>query len=122
MVYLGSTLHASGSSVTEVGRRIGFAAAALELLSGVWEHAAITSIFDAVVVTRLKYALPSAWLMKSDLRKLGGFYCGGTCDTLCAFHMRTSTPSATKPSFNEQVAQNHPRLYATLSLICSERF
>ena len=80
MVYLGLTLHASGRSVTEVSRRIGLAAAESGFSSGVWKHGAITlnrqlDIFSAVV-TKLKYALASAWLMKSDLRKLDGLYRG----------------------------------------------
>ena len=80
MIYLGSALHASGRSVTEISRRIGQAAAEFKLLSTVWKNAGVSlqrrlAVFDAVVISKLMYALSSAWLLQADLRRLNGFYC-----------------------------------------------
>ena len=79
MVYLGSTLP-SGRSVTEISRRIGQAASKFKLLSTVWKNAAVSlkrklAVFNSVVLSRLTYALSSAWLLQADLRRLNGFYC-----------------------------------------------
>jgi hypothetical protein len=80
MVYLGASLHSSGRSISEVSRRIGLAASECKLLSTVWKHAAITlkrklELFNSIVVSRLRYATASTWLLKRDLKRLDGFFC-----------------------------------------------
>ena len=77
MVYLGASLHSSGRSVTEVGRRIGLAAAEFKKLSIVRKHAAISlqRKLELFVVSRLTFAIASSWLLKADLRRLDGFHC-----------------------------------------------
>ena len=71
-------MHSSGRSISEVSRRIGLAASEFKLLSTVWKHAAVTlkrkrELFNSIVVTRLRYATASTWLLKGDLRRLDGF-------------------------------------------------
>ena len=56
------------------------AASEFKLLSTVWKHAAVTlkrklELFNSIVVSRLRYATASTWLLKADLRRLDGFFC-----------------------------------------------
>ena len=78
IVYLGSTLHGNGKFVPEVARKIGAATADFNALTRVWRHAAISKsrklqIFDAVIMSKLRYSVASACLLKRDLRRLDGF-------------------------------------------------
>jgi len=80
-VYLGGVVSTTGSSDTELSRRIGEGRTGFRTLAAVWKHANITKkrklqIFDACVVSRLLYGLDSIWLLKDQLRKLDAFYCG----------------------------------------------
>ena len=78
MLYLGSTIHANGKFGCEVSRKIGAASAEFKLLHRVWKNASIPKrrklqIFDAMILSKLRYALSSSWLVKADLRRLDGF-------------------------------------------------
>ena len=80
MLYLGATLHHSGRAVSETSRKIGMATGQFKVLNTIWKHAAISltrkiEIFTATICSRLVYATASSWLMKSDLRRLDGFFC-----------------------------------------------
>ena len=79
MVYLGGTLHSNGKFGAELARKLGIATADFKTLSTICKHTQLTTtrklaIFDAIVVSRLRYATASAWLSKGDLRKLDGFH------------------------------------------------
>ena len=81
MVYLGATIHSNGKFGCEIGRKIGKAAAAFRSLQTIWKHARISKrrkvqLFESLVQSQLRYALASAWLLKSDLRRLDGFQAG----------------------------------------------
>ena len=78
MLYLGSTIHANGKFGCEVSRKIGAASAEFKLLHRVWKNASIPKrrklrIFDAMILSKLRYALASSWLVKANLRRLDGF-------------------------------------------------
>ena len=80
LMYLGSAISSDGRYGTELARKIGAAFADLACLSAMWRHSAIPaarkmSIFDAVIVSKLRYSAASAWLSKGCLRKLDGFHC-----------------------------------------------
>ena len=80
MVYLGSSLHSSGRSVSEISRRIGGASADFRALTPIWKHTCIPMarklyIFQSVVVSKLLYSAASCWFWKKDLQRLDGFYC-----------------------------------------------
>lgn len=80
MVYLGASVHANGRANSEVGRKIGLAHADFKNLSRVWRHAATTrkrklELFNAMIVSRLRYSTASLWLTKPELRRLDGFHC-----------------------------------------------
>jgi hypothetical protein len=70
--------HANGKFGCEVSRKIGAASAEFKLLHRVWKNASIPKrrklqIFDAMILSKLRYALSSSWLVKADLRRLDGF-------------------------------------------------
>ena len=78
MVYLGSTIRNDGKFGCEIGRKIGKAAAIFRSLQSIWKHSRIKTkrkvkLFDSLVLGQLRYARASAWLLKSDLRRLDGF-------------------------------------------------
>ena len=78
LVYLGATIHANGKFGCEVARKIGAATATFKTLELVWKHASISTnrklrLFDSLIQSRLRYAVASAWLLKSDLRRMNGF-------------------------------------------------
>ena len=78
MVYLGSTLSSDGRLACEISRKIGQASAVFNQLRSVWRHTSISTkrkveLFDALVVSKLRYGTPSAWLLKADFRRLDGF-------------------------------------------------
>jgi len=116
MIYLGSTIHSNGKFSSEVARKLGIAAADFRALNVVWKHAALAkarklAIFDAVVVSRLRYSTASAWLSKGDLRRLDGF------------HVRClRTILGVKPSFISRVTNGKVRsLAARRPLSCAIR-
>ena len=78
LVYLGSTLSASGDIISEVSRRLGMARADFTALERVWKHSSLNSrsklwVFNACVASKLLYCLHTAWLNKADLRRLDAF-------------------------------------------------
>ena len=78
LVYLGSTLSASGDIISEVNRKPGMARADFTALDRVWKHSSLTSrsklrVFNACVVSKLLSCLHSAWLNKAELRRLDAF-------------------------------------------------
>jgi len=80
LLYLGSVVAADGRISNELARRLGFANSEFRKLSRLWRHSRLgrtrkVEIFNAVVVSILMYGLASAWLLKSDQRKLDGFQC-----------------------------------------------
>lgn len=78
MVYLGSSVHADGKFTSEMARKIGTATADFKALEVVWKRSTVAmkrkiQLFDSCIVSRLKYAIASAWVLKADLRRLDGF-------------------------------------------------
>ena len=79
MLYLGATVNADGKFGTELSRRIGMATAEFKQLRALWKNSSVTAarkltVFDAVVTSKLLYAVASAWLTKGDRRRLDGFH------------------------------------------------
>ena len=79
MVYLGSSLSSDGRATTELNRRLGLARADFDSLSRIWAHSTIgrrkkLRIFDACVISKLRYGLSVATLSRSDNRRLDGFH------------------------------------------------
>ena len=82
MVYLGATIHGDGRFGSEVSRKIGAAKEAFSSLQVLWKHAGVgkyrkVQLFEALILSKLRYATASAWLLKAELRRLDGFqaYC-----------------------------------------------
>ena len=80
MAYLGATVYSDGSVSRELGRKLGAAWGEFSKLNRLWKHTTLAAtkkirILQAVVVSRLLYGLSSAWLNKSEVRRLNGFYC-----------------------------------------------
>ena len=80
MTYLGVTIHADGKLKSELGQKIGSAWADFCKLERLWKHTSLPThrkmrILQAVVVSKLLYGLSSAWLNKSEMRRLNGFHC-----------------------------------------------
>ena len=78
LVHLGATIYANGKFGCEGARKIGAAATTFKTLELVWKHASVSTarklqLFDSLIQSRLKYAVASAWLLKSDLRRMDGF-------------------------------------------------
>lgn len=78
MVYLGGLLHADGKGDHELSRRIGLAAADFKSLTRLWRHSYLGTrrkieIFNACVVSVLRYGLETVWLGKVARRRLDGF-------------------------------------------------
>ena len=81
MLYLGSTVHSGGKFGCEISRRVGSASSQFNALQRVLKNATLPKkrkimIFDACIMSKLRYGVSSAWLSKSDLRRLGGFQAG----------------------------------------------
>ena len=79
MTYLGSLLCASGSSGSELSRRLGEARGSFDKLRRVWGHANIRKerklqIYQACVVSKLLCNLPSLWLNVAKQRKMDAFH------------------------------------------------
>ena len=80
MKYLGTYLAADGSIGSEVAPKIGMDSQDFKSLLAIWNHCNIShrfkfQIFNSCIVQKMLYALESAWLNTSLLRKLEGFYC-----------------------------------------------
>ena len=79
MLYLGSTVHSDGKFGCEVSRKLGMASAEFKVLHRLWRNSSLSvsrkiRLFDALVVSKLTYAVASAWLSRSDLRRMDGFH------------------------------------------------
>jgi len=79
MLYLGATIHCDGKFGSELSRKIGAATGAFKALHAVCRNASLPmsrrlAILEAYVLSRLRYGVASAWLSKSDLRRLDGFH------------------------------------------------
>jgi len=80
MTYLGAAIYDDGGIKTELNRRLGAAWGEFSKLDRIWRHTSLSrgrkiSIYQAVVVSRLLYALSSAWLNVAEVRRLNGFHC-----------------------------------------------
>ena len=78
MLYLGATLHRNGKFSCELARKIGKASAAFKACRAVWKSPVLAKrrkleLLDSLVLNKLHYGVASAWLSKSDLRRLDGF-------------------------------------------------
>ena len=80
IVHLGSSLSADGSNRSELTRRLGAAKMEFLLLSKVWRHSSLSRseklyYFNALVCSKLLYALATLCLRTAERRRLDGFYC-----------------------------------------------
>ena len=78
MLHLGSTIHADGKYGCEVSRKIGAARAEFRALLPVWKSPVLAKsrkmfLFEVLITSMLRYGTASAWLSKSDLRRIDGF-------------------------------------------------
>ena len=78
MEYLGAILSADGKCCAELGRRIGRAKANFMSLAKVWSHSSLTwprklRIFDAMVESKLTYAMGACCLLVAQERRINGF-------------------------------------------------
>ena len=81
LLYLGSTIHRNGKFGSEISRKIGAAKATFRTLSNVWKNSQLPmrrrlALFDSLILSGLRYGVASAWLSKSDLRRMDGFHAG----------------------------------------------
>jgi hypothetical protein len=79
MVYLGGLLHSDGRAEHELSRRIGLARADFRKLARVWRPAGLSTarkleIFDACIMSVLRYGLEAAWVNAAGRRRLDGFH------------------------------------------------
>jgi hypothetical protein len=79
MVYLGALISSDGRVGSELSRRIGMAAREFRNLRRLWSHVDLSrtkkqDYFQAFVVSKLIYGLSTVWLVKSQQRRLDGFY------------------------------------------------
>ena len=79
MAYLGGLFSDDAKLDSEISRRIGAGSGVFRALQSVWSHAGLSilkkkELFQSLVVSRLFYGLSSAWLVKSQLRRIEGFY------------------------------------------------
>jgi len=123
MLYLGAVVHSNGRAYTEVGRRIGAAAADFKQLSAVWKHSTLNlprkvELFNSMVLSKLGYALASLWLTKSDLRRLDGFHANCLRKILripAAFYSRVSNDrvraKVSQQPFSISVAASQMKLF-----------
>ena len=78
LVYLGTLISGDGKLDRELARRLGAAQAEFRALARVWRHSCLTrvrkvQIFNAMVMSKLTYALAAACPNVSELRRLDGF-------------------------------------------------
>ena len=79
LIYLGGLLSDDARMDSEVSRRIGSATVVFRPLQTVWSHAGLPvstklEYLQILVISRLLYGLSSAWLVKSQVRRLEGFH------------------------------------------------
>ena len=79
IIYLGALISSDGRADSEISRRIGLASAEFKQLKQVWNHANVPrakkiDIFQAFVISKLAYGLCTLWTVKSQQRRLDGFY------------------------------------------------
>ena len=80
MLYLGGVIHRDGRATAEIGRKLGVCMASFKKLSRVWGHASLgrarkLEIFNALIVSKLRYGTTTLWLNKAERAKLDGFHC-----------------------------------------------
>ena len=114
MVYLGATSHSNGKFGCEICRKIGKATATFRSLQTIYKHARMSSrrklqMFESLVLRQLRYALASAWLLKSDLRRLAGFQTGASGRSL-RFLLHIFRESATNESGSRLVCNRFQSL------------
>ena len=78
ITYLGSLL-CDGSVGPELGRRLGAARSEFDKLARIWSHSTLSQdrklrIFEACVLSKLLYALHTAWLNKQETARLDAFH------------------------------------------------
>ena len=79
LVYLGGLISSDGRVDSELSRRIGIATAEFRNLKRLWNHSNLTKkhkldYFRTFIVSRLSYGLCTTWLVKTQQRRLDGFY------------------------------------------------
>ena len=79
ILYLGSLVSDDGRITRELSRRLGMANGDFRALARVWRHSTLgrqrrLELFKALVVSKLLYGLPAAWLNTSERRRLNGFH------------------------------------------------
>jgi len=102
MIYLGSTIHTDGKFACEISRKIGAATAEFKALQPVWKNAHLSKkrklyLFSCLILSKLRYAVASAWLSKGELRRQDGFH------ARCLRKMLHIPPSFISRVSNEQV-------------------
>ena len=80
ILYLGALIANDGRISSEFNRRLGLASADFKSLSQCWNHSWLSrndkyEIYRVLILSKLMYALETAWLSKAEQRKLDGFYC-----------------------------------------------
>ena len=78
MMYLGALVHADGEFGCEISRRLGAASAEFKAIQAVWKASTLPmarkiNLFKALVCSKLKYDIVSAWLFKASLKRMDGF-------------------------------------------------
>jgi len=122
LLYLGSTIRGNGKFGCEIARKVGAASATFKALQSVWKHASISTarklkLFEALVQSKLRYAVASAWLLKSDLRRIDGFQAACLRKILkipSAFYSRISNQRVREQSGLQQLALTVRRLQLRL--------
>jgi hypothetical protein len=77
--YLGSQIHSSGHSTTEIFRRIGIASSVMGRLTNVWRQSRLSlstkmRLYNALVKSVLLYGAETWTMLKSDEQKLEAFH------------------------------------------------
>ena len=110
MIYLGATIHGDGRFGSEVSRKIGAAKEAFKFLHAIWKHSRITKhrkvqLFEALILSKLRYATASAWLLKAELRRLDGFQ-AHCLRQILNVRARMCPESATSASWSDATPSN----------------
>ena len=79
LLYLGALIDAEGRADSELSRRIGMAVWDFQNLQKLWRHAGASirdklTCLDSFVVSKLLYGLSTMYLVKSQRRRINGFY------------------------------------------------
>lgn len=79
MVYLGGLLHENGRAASEFSRRIGMCRGLFKKLTQVWSCARLSTqrrieVFNALILSKLKYGLSTLWMGTAEQRRLDGFH------------------------------------------------